>query len=287
MRLFYSIYTFIYYQACSSMNITTNSFLLLFCSLGIQLNAQIQKDYSTLAQNKVEIRYGFGIDVNNPKDTFLITEELYNTQGREVLHRNYSEDSVRSEYHYVYLHDTLRTERITKLNGVFHSKSILTYDNQNRLIKTEDFDLNGNPTGTYETFKYKKGGKKVEYRLYFENQLSRQTQTHYDDHGKIVQYREKFRGKWQDIPLIEPGSKYLRIKEIKNYGHLNLTLKLTTEIIQKNRRQIGASQMLQLKKGDELFTESFSYPNGLRHSTRQYVNDVLVGLKHYKYKFRK
>src|SRR5690606_557016 len=85
------------------------------------VSAQDKYDPEIIMNNSVrEIEgYVFGKSLS---DSFLITKEYFNVKGRRTKIEIYdSTGLMRSEYIYLYKDDTLRTERITKFQGVLNS----------------------------------------------------------------------------------------------------------------------------------------------------------------------
>src|SRR5690606_27619554 len=130
--------------------------------------------------------YVFGKSLS---DSFLITKEYFNVKGRRTKIEIYdSTGLMRSEYIYLYKDDTLRTERITKFQGVLNSTTKISYDKKGREIKSVDYDKNGNKNGTYSKSKYTDSNQIKETKLYFKNRLSLHKRENYDPKGPSDYY---------------------------------------------------------------------------------------------------
>ena len=63
-------------------------------------------DFKLLSHNKIKVRFGYSISLDQAKDTTLLTEEHFNTEGRKIYHKNYRPNGNTSEYIYKYKDDT-------------------------------------------------------------------------------------------------------------------------------------------------------------------------------------
>ena len=266
-------------------NLVAFFFLLLITFTATELDGQRSKIQTILSDNNVQVRKGFSIALDDDSDSTLITEEHFNLYGRETLHKNYHKSGSTSTYEYYYLYDTIRTSRNTILNDSFHSKSILSYDKKGRYVGSEDFDEQGNPTGTMETIKYKKGGRKIERKFYSDHKIISHTLEIYDKNMKITKFRRKYNGKWRTLAIPERFKKNGKTREFKNFQGLDQRMVRTVQIFRKPQKIIGSTEILDLKRGDELVTQRYFAKNGLIMKEVQILNDVTIGKKVYAYTF--
>ena len=263
---------------------TKNTILkLVFLILPILVIGQENNEHLIISKNKIQIRKGYKVSLDNDKDTILLTEEFFNKRGRITNHIIHKADGSITEYEYHYKHDTIRTCRLTKFDNNLYSKTILTYDSKNRHIKSEDYDNKNNPTGTYEIIKYRKRGRIIEKLFYDSNKLVHHSIEEYDKSNTLKKYARKKNGKWTAVNLKGETNSNINKEEIYNYQDSNMTLIRTTEKVTIPRVVIGITEQLELKQNDVFITERFYNGDGLIQYEAQSLNSKPLGKKKYKY----
>jgi hypothetical protein len=254
--------------------------ILLISIVAFSLNAQQNYNPEVLERNNIKQIEGYIFEGNSETDSFLLTNEYFNSRGRRTKIEIHDSLGLRSEYIYFYKNDTLRTERITKFDGRFSSRTKIFYDKKFREVKAIDFDIKNKKTGTYSKIKYKDSNLTEEHKIYFSNKLAIHSIRQYDENKSLKLYLVKKKGRWEN----QLNAKRLIKTEIENYQNTGLKLKRTEELVDRNKTILGIKGKLILKLGDVLITEEFLNKKGLIEYEKQYLNGNLIATK--KYKFR-
>lgn len=247
----------------------------------LSIHAQDKYDPIVIECNNIREIEGYIVE-EGLMDSFLITKEYFNSKGRRTKIEIYDSLGIKSEYLYKYKNDTIRIERITKLHGLFHSKTKIYLDKKNREVKAVDFDEDGKKTGTYSKTKYNDRKRTKETKIYFTKKLSVHTKEKFDSEGSIVQYAIKKNGKWKD-QLTNGSNPNRSEEEFENYENTGFKLERVTNTYTEKNSILGLNGTLKLLPNDILTTERYINSSGLIEMVKQYLNGNLINTKKYKY----
>jgi hypothetical protein len=248
----------------------------------VSVCGQDKHDPALIERNKVKEIVGYIFEGENTMDSFLITREYFNTKGKRTKIMIFDSSGVKNEYHYHYKYDTLRTERITKFRGKFHSITKILYDDKNREVNATDYDENGNKTGTYSKTKYHDRIGIKETKSYISGKLAIHTKAQYDKNNQLIRNSVKEKGKWiqEEIKVIIQDTSLEKNRDFESSG---VTVLKTTRLINKKTKILGHKSALTLFPEDVLTTEIYKYSNGLTKLEKLYINEKLVSVLKYYY----
>ncbi len=260
-------------------------FVVAFLNMAviISINAQDKYDPEMIVFNGVKEIEAYIFEEEGRADSFLITKEYFNKKGRRTKIAVYDSVGIRSEYIYKYKDDTLRTERITKIDGEFLNRTEIHYDKKNREVKAIDYDINDRKTGTYSKTKYNDRKSTKETKIYFSNRLSIHSREKYDEDHKVIEYSIKKNGKWVQQLDKEGKNPNCKITEAEDYQNSGLKLIKEELYVEKSKIILGLKGKIKLSPKDVLTTEKYLNENGLIVYERQFLNGEFIALKKYRY----
>ena len=256
------------------------------------LIAQDGQPWDLLKGNKVHKIETYFLESNATQDSFLVTKEEYNQEGRRTRIGIYDSLGLANHYEYDYLSDSIRTERRTYYRNELSSVTKLVYNQDGNETSAIDYDTDGNKLAMSSKNIYNDQQQLVEVIIYNGDLVWVHRKMKYHDNGKLKEsevikpnyLKNKVSYDREGEEKHNQNSKIYNHREV--YEDYNSTGK---KMEQRDSRfaykigVIGVKEVLNLKPFDYWRQQIFYLKNGLIDYELQFVNGRPKGRRQYKY----